>query len=237
MRTINRLREDGLALMVISSELDEIVAYSSRVVVMRDREMVAELRGDNINPVRHRPVHCSAARRRTGMRLKRLSGLINPQIIALAGVLLINWILFPGFFDVTWKDGRFFGSLIDVLNRGVPVAILAIGMSGVIATKGVDLSVGAVMAISGAVAASLVVSGYPAYIAVPAALGTGIICGMWNGFLVAFLEIQPIIATLVLMVAGRGIAQLITEGRLSPSRTRFWSSSARDRWLASRCRW
>jgi simple sugar transport system ATP-binding protein len=50
VRTINRLREEGLALLVISSELDEIVAYSSRVVVMRDREMVAELRGDNINP-------------------------------------------------------------------------------------------------------------------------------------------------------------------------------------------
>ncbi|MFN7011976.1 MAG: sugar ABC transporter ATP-binding protein [Allorhizobium sp.] len=50
VRTISRLREDGLALMVISSELDEIVAYSSRVVVMRDREMVAELRGDQITP-------------------------------------------------------------------------------------------------------------------------------------------------------------------------------------------
>jgi galactofuranose transport system ATP-binding protein len=50
VRTINRLREDGLALLVISSELDEIVAYSSRVVVMRDRELVAELRGDNITP-------------------------------------------------------------------------------------------------------------------------------------------------------------------------------------------
>ena len=50
VRTINRLREDGLALLVISSELDEVVAYSSRVVVMRDREMVRELRGADISP-------------------------------------------------------------------------------------------------------------------------------------------------------------------------------------------
>ena len=50
VRTINRLREDGLALLVISSELDEVVAYSSRVVVMRDREMVAELKGADIAP-------------------------------------------------------------------------------------------------------------------------------------------------------------------------------------------
>ncbi len=50
VRTINRLREEGLALLVISSELDEVVAYSNRVVVMRDREMVAELRGEEITP-------------------------------------------------------------------------------------------------------------------------------------------------------------------------------------------
>ncbi len=50
VRTINRLREEGLALLVISSELDEVVAYSNRVVVMRDREMVAELTGDDVAP-------------------------------------------------------------------------------------------------------------------------------------------------------------------------------------------
>jgi monosaccharide-transporting ATPase len=50
VRTINRLRDEGLALVVISSELDEVVAYSSRIVVMRDRELVAELSGKDINP-------------------------------------------------------------------------------------------------------------------------------------------------------------------------------------------
>jgi ribose/xylose/arabinose/galactoside ABC-type transport system permease subunit len=143
---------------------------------------------------------------------RSLKSLANPQLLALVGVLLINWLLFPNFFRVTWQDGRFFGSLIDVLNRGAPVAILAIGMAGVIATKGVDLSVGAVMAVAGAVAATLVVAGYPAPVAVIAALVVGLLCGLWNGILVAILDIQPIIATLVLMVAGRGIAQLITEG-------------------------
>jgi galactofuranose transport system permease protein len=146
------------------------------------------------------------------MNPRLLSRLANPQIIALVGVLLINWLLFPNFFRITWQDGRLFGSVIDVLNRGAPVAILAIGMVGVIATKGVDLSVGAVMAMAGAVAATLVVAGYPAPVAVAAALIVGLLCGLWNGFLVAVLDIQPIVATLVLMVAGRGIAQLITEG-------------------------
>ncbi|MGO4851194.1 ABC transporter permease [Phaeovulum sp. W22_SRMD_FR3] len=140
--------------------------------------------------------------------------LINAQSLALAAILLLNWLLFPGFFDISLQDGRLFGSLIDVLNRGAPVAILAIGMTPVIATKGIDLSVGAVMAVAGAVAATLVVSGQPMPVAVLAALGVGVVCGLWNGFLVAFLQIQPIIATLVLMVAGRGIAQLITEGSI-----------------------
>ena len=143
-----------------------------------------------------------------------ISGLMRPQFAALAAVLAINWLLFPGFFDVTWQDGRLFGSVIDVLNRGAPVAILAIGMTAVIATKGVDLSVGAVMAIAGAVAAVLVSDGYSPFLAVAAALVVGLICGLWNGFLVTTLNIQPIIATLVLMVAGRGLAQLVTEGSI-----------------------
>lgn len=143
-----------------------------------------------------------------------LSRVVTPQTVALASVLVFNWLLFPGFFHVIWQDGRFFGSLIDVLNRGAPVAILAIGMTAVIATKGVDLSVGAVMAIAGAVAAACVTSGYAVWVAVPAALTAGLICGLWNGVLVTMLEIQPIIATLVIMVAGRGVAQLITKGSI-----------------------
>jgi simple sugar transport system permease protein len=63
------------------------------------------------------------------------------------------------------------------------------------------------------VAASLVDS-HSVPVALGAALGVGILCGLWNGFLVAVLRIQPIVATLILMVAGRGIAQLITEGRI-----------------------
>jgi simple sugar transport system permease protein len=85
-------------------------------------------------------------------------------------------------------------------------------MTLVIATKGIDLSVGAVIAICGAVAASSIVSGNSLAYTLITTLCVGLLCGVWNGFLVAILNIQPIIATLVLMVAGRGIAQLITEG-------------------------
>ncbi|WP_369724958.1 ABC transporter permease [Bradyrhizobium sp. LLZ17] len=135
------------------------------------------------------------------------------QILALIVILAVDRVVSPQFFDLRLQDGRLFGSLIDVLNRGTPVALLSLGMVLVIATRGIDLSVGAVMAISGAIAASLADShGLPVVLA--AALGAGLVCGLWNGFLVGILGMQPIVATLILMVAGRGIAQLITEGRI-----------------------
>ncbi len=137
-----------------------------------------------------------------------------PQYGALVAVLLANWLLFPDFFSIRLQDGRLFGSLVDVMNRGAPVAVLAIGMTMVIATRGVDLSVGAVMAIAGAIAATMTQAGWELPAVLAASLAAGLACGLWNGVLVAVLRIQPIIATLILMVAGRGIAQLITEGRI-----------------------
>jgi ribose/xylose/arabinose/galactoside ABC-type transport system permease subunit len=93
-------------------------------------------------------------------------------------------------------------------------------MTLVIATGGIDLSVGSVMAISGAVACLLIsdldnqnsLSGV--FIAIGAAILVSLAAGLWNGTLVAVVGIQPIIATLILMVAGRGLAQLFTEGQI-----------------------
>lgn len=139
---------------------------------------------------------------------------LAPQIVVLIAVVLLISLAFPDFLTLQMQNGRIYGSLIDVLNRGAPVALLAIGMTIVIATRGIDLSVGAVMAICGAVAAASITSGHSLVYTLALALAVGMLCGLWNGILVAVLDIQPIIATLVLMVAGRGIAQLITEGAI-----------------------
>jgi galactofuranose transport system permease protein len=141
-------------------------------------------------------------------KLRRLA----PQLAALFAILALITAISPGFLSVTVQNGRLYGSLIDVLVRAAPVALLTIGMTLVIATRGIDLSIGAVIAICGAVAASLVADGYPLVAVLVAVTAVGLVCGLWNAVLVAFLDIQPIIATLILMVAGRGIAQLITEG-------------------------
>src|ERR671910_1679906 len=100
-----------------------------------------------------------------------------PQIAALLIVFFVNWLVFRDFFALRLQDGRLSGSIIDVLNRGAPVAIVALGMTLVIATRGIDLSVGAVMAIAGATAAALTAQGYPLPVALAAAAGGGLPCG------------------------------------------------------------
>lgn len=143
---------------------------------------------------------------------------LRPYVWPCAGLLLlliVNALVAPEFFQIEFKDGRFYGSLIDVLNRAAPVALLAIGMSLVIATAGVDLSVGSIMAIAGAVSAHYITAGVDnLFLIIAAGLAAGIIAGLINGFLVGYMSIQPIVATLILMVAGRGIAQLINAGQI-----------------------
>jgi len=130
-------------------------------------------------------------------------------------VLLYNWFFTPGFFKIELKSGHLYGSLIDIVDRAAPVLLLSLGMTLVIATGGVDLSVGAIMAIVGALAAKLITGPqYGFLVVLLVALGAGLAMGLWNGALVCFLGVQPIVATLILMVAGRGIAQLITGGQI-----------------------
>jgi ribose/xylose/arabinose/galactoside ABC-type transport system permease subunit len=103
-----------------------------------------------------------------------------------------------------------------LLRQAAPIAIVAVGMAIVIGTGGIDLSVGSVMAIAGQVGATLVLHDYPFLLAIVAALLVSSLCGLFNGTLVARFGVQPIIATLILFIAGRGIAQLITAGELQP---------------------
>lgn len=139
-------------------------------------------------------------------------------VVALVALILVNTISRPTFLRVTIQDGQLYGSLVEILRNSAPLMLVALGMTIVIATRGIDLSVGAMMAVSGAVALT-VIDGSPTPEApevLALAIGAGVlvtlIFGVWNGFLVAVLGIQPIIATLVLMLAGRGIALLITGG-------------------------
>ncbi len=124
-------------------------------------------------------------------------------------VAVVALLLFNVFFTANFLT---LGNFRTQLVQAAPVCIVALGMALVIGTEGVDLSVGAVMAL----AASLI----PLYLgagplpAIGIALLVGLAAGMFNGFLVAHLGIQPIVATLALLVGGRGLALVIAEGQL-----------------------
>ncbi len=140
-------------------------------------------------------------------------------LMSLALVLLFNLVYTGGaFFEISIVDGHLYGRIIDIIKNGTPLAILSIGMTLVIATGGTDISVGSVIAISGAIACSII----DGRMALPASLvlalvcgiGAGLLCGIWNGLLVSKIKLQPIVATMILLTAGRGIAQLITDGKI-----------------------
>jgi simple sugar transport system permease protein len=142
-----------------------------------------------------------------------------PAVILVA-LAVTNVVLSDGFFSVTVRDGHLYGTTIDILRRSAPLILVALGMTLVIATGGIDLSVGSVMAISGAVACLLISdlgdqnAVGPVLLIIGIAIGVSLLAGLWNGALVAIVGIQPIIATLILMVAGRGLAQLVTDGQI-----------------------
>ena len=98
----------------------------------------------------------------------------------------------------------------NILVQVTPTMLVAIGMTFVIATKGIDLSVGSLMAIASAVAA--ISLDYGAYPAILAALVVVSLVGAFNGWLISTFKIQPIIVTLALLIAGRGVAQVISNG-------------------------
>jgi simple sugar transport system permease protein len=155
-------------------------------------------------------------------------GKVFGALVVLALLLVFNLFFTKNFFVITVRDGHLFGTIIDIINRGAPVMLLSMGMTLVIAsTGGADLSVGAVIAITAAMVSKLIggqliivdgvqnyISNTPMALAIAIALIVAMVFGLWNGILVAYGKIQPIVATLVLMVAGRGIAQLITDGQI-----------------------
>jgi ribose transport system permease protein len=118
-------------------------------------------------------------------------------------------LLFNTFFTRNFLDP---GNLRTQLVQVAPVVIVALGMALVIGTEGVDLSVGSVMALAAAVVPLYL--GFGVWPAIVMALLAGVAAGVVNGSLVAFVGLQPIVATLALLVAGRGLALVIAGGRL-----------------------
>jgi ribose/xylose/arabinose/galactoside ABC-type transport system permease subunit len=126
--------------------------------------------------------------------------------LALLVLIAYNAIATPNFLTVDTAQLLF--------SQVPPVIVVSLGMALVIGTGGVDLSVGSIMAIASAVLAKFLVGGAPIGVAMLAAVAAGLLVGIFNGLVVAIARVQPIVATLGVLVAGRGIALVITGGAL-----------------------
>ncbi|MFC7395643.1 ABC transporter permease [Chelatococcus sp. GCM10030263] len=134
-------------------------------------------------------------------------------LLALVLLVLVNLAITPNF--ATWQ------TLNVNLTQVCTIVIVGVGMTLVIATGGIDLSVGSLMAIAGALA-PLIFMGKLVALPLPLAIALAFVVpvlvagafGWFNGWLITRFRIQPIIATLVLFIAGRGIAQVMTNGNL-----------------------
>jgi len=136
-------------------------------------------------------------RRLLGRRLGTVAGLF-----ALCGLL---WILTPHFMTVS--------NLLNVLEQTAINAVIAAGMTFVIISAGIDLSVGSLVAVAGVLLASRLHAGSPVYAAVLVALGIGFGFGLLNGVAITWGRLPPFIATLGMMSIARGCALLFTDGR------------------------
>lgn len=145
-------------------------------------------------------------------------------IFCLVLVLLVNIITTPNFFAISVRDGVLYGYIIDIINRASELVILSIGMTLVVSSSaGTDISVGAIMAVSAAVCCNVLSGGEraatafanPLILGFLAALAVSVVIGCFNGLLVSKLNIQPMVATLIMFTAGRGIAQLVTDGQIT----------------------
>jgi monosaccharide-transporting ATPase len=269
---IGQLAADGLGVLMISSEMEEILEGSDRVFVLREGKTVANLEREQISeeaimaamadgtaalhqadsPVTATLNGITGAGRTApaAVPVEAYEHLAPPPksdeqgpttakvvptkvrthpgawpwlnqlrrrgtLVALLALILFNLFFTPHF--VSWQ------TLNVNLTQVCTIVIVAVGMTFVIGTAGIDLSVGSLMAIAGALAPIIFLGKWA-----PVPLGIGVtlafivpvivtcLFGWFNGWLITRFRIQPIVGTLVLFIAGRGIAQVLTNGNLQP---------------------
>ncbi|MDK2677227.1 ribose ABC transporter permease [Vibrio vulnificus] len=145
------------------------------------------------------------------------------SLIALLFLIVVVSFLNPNFFTVD--------NILNILRQTSVNAIIAVGMTLVILTAGIDLSVGSVLALCGAFAASLVAMEVPVFIAVPTALLAGAALGAISGVIIAKGKVQAFIATLVTMTLLRGVTMVYTDGR--PISTGFTDTADPFAWFGT----
>ena len=230
LKLMRELADEGLSVLMISSELEELIAAADHVTVLRDGRSVAELDADELSEERLMAAmaHQDEAAGMTDARSTSDAGAARARArdVAASGSAATarsprSWLLIV--FNIAVTPNFLSWQTLNVnLTQVATIVIVAVGMTLVIATGGIDLSVGSLMAISGALAPMIFLgtivpidsrcsrSRWPS----SCRSSSPALLGWFNGMLITRYSIQPIVATLVLFIAGRGIAQVMTNGNL-----------------------
>ena len=115
----------------------------------------------------------------------------------------------PSFSKAFWKEENFF----NVTRNFAFIAIIALGQVTVMITGGIDLSVGSILAVCGIVLGLLMTNDYSFWVAAPAAIGAGVACGLFNGYLISYLRLSPFVVTLGMLSIGRSLALAISNNK------------------------
>jgi len=206
-RLMRGLADDGVGILLVSSDLPELLALSDRVLVMHRGRIVGELSGAEAGQQEvlnlalgtgEAGVKAAQKRRRTPVRELGLAALLAVLMVAIS-------LAAPGF-----AGGR---NLLDLLVNNSYMLIAAAGMTLVILTAGIDISVGAILGVTATLAAAGAEAGWPVIAVLAVALGSGLGLGAINAGLITAFRIPPIIATLATLTLFRHILIHFTGGR------------------------
>ncbi|MFM7100694.1 MAG: ABC transporter permease subunit [Verrucomicrobiota bacterium] len=229
-RIIRRLAAEGRAVLLISSDLPEVVGMSDRILVMRGGRLVAELPGGSSPAAVMEAALGAGGERAAGPGLGggveragdrggagnfpwRETGVVL-LLFALLGVL--GW-LAPGFFQPA--------QLLSLATATAPVLLVAMGLTLVILCRQIDVSVGSQFAVASVVAGCLAQAGWPMPAVAAGAVGSGCLMGLVNGGLIAGLGLPGIVVTLATLVTWREALRWVRQGefvRDLPESFQWW---------------
>jgi ribose transport system permease protein len=221
---LRRLAAEGFAIVLCSSEMAEILTQCHRIVVFREGRVAAELSREEASEeavlAAASGTGTAAAREergggggRGGGRRARLARFTS--ILGLLAVVILAVVFSPV------RGGRpvflGLGNLTDILRQVSEKGILAVGMTAVIVSGGIDLSVGSVLALAATLTAWLLMKGSAGLgVTILAVLAAGAVCGLVNGLVIARWKLAAFIATLATMSAARGVARYLSGGTAIP---------------------
>ena len=139
-----------------------------------------------------------------------LGRLVTKQAFWVSIALLIICLVMSQISDVFATEDNFF----NITRNFAFIGIIALGMTAVIITGGIDLSVGSVMGLVGIITAMVLHAGYPLYAGIAAGLVTALLCGLVNGALIAYLNLSPFVVTLGMLSIARSLAMVFSENKM-----------------------